>query len=107
MKKVGKAGNYDLAILDNLGKVSHVIEVKLLKNQGFRYNDTHRAYEDLYVLSDDLLGEDIKSSLFVVITYEEKREVEINKLLEKMEQTYRMAGVINFKACTILDKIYD
>jgi len=104
MKKAGKAGNYDLAILDSKNeKLTHVIEIKVLKDEGFNDGDRHRAYEDLYVLSDDLLGVEYHSSIFVILKHSKNRsKSEIDKLFKNMEETYKNAGVVNFESCAFV-----
>jgi len=103
MEGIAKAGKYDLAILDKQQKnIVHVIELKYLNQQGFSRSDRHRAYEDLYLLSEKFLKEikiDCHSSAFVFLRYGVRRsETKVKQLIQDLKVTFKNAGVKYFES---------
>lgn len=95
----GKAGTYDLAILDETrNKILYAIEVK--KIDAYNTSSIHRGYEDIYVLSDllKMQNKDAKGYILIVAWYNSKpkaRRTKLNmqKYLDKVHKAYDNAEV--------------
>lgn len=98
---VGKLGRYDIVIVNNEKKLSHVIELKRIDENVFQPSKTHKLYEDLYVLSRKYLGPNISSYFFVYAKCDENNRKKIIDMINDAEKTYQEAKVTIFDSLII------
>ncbi len=110
--KLAKTGQYDISIFHKIGKNKfkfyYPIELKIIKSCT---GETHKGYEDLYVLSDlikrdtDNLG-NVETYFFVYCYFNSNRNIkkinDMKKFITDIKKTYENAE-INFNYC-IYDK---